>query len=524
MLRRRDLRPYQVESIEFFKALKRCGLFLDMGLGKTASTLTAINDLIGEFVITKTLVIAPLRVARNTWPKEIKKWEHLKELRTSVVVGTLDERIAALFTNADIYIINRENIVWMEKAANAYKLLKKFDILGGEQLIDDTKLRWLIDSVISGKQLRTYFEFNKETGRWRVTREALNRLKEDLQWAKEFSKRIQFDAYLVDESSSFKNKGAQRWKSLRRISRSAEYLALLTGTPSPNTLLELQPQLQLIDGGKRLGESLERFKHQHFRAVDRNGYKWALRKGHDEIIHDAIRDVCLSMKTEDYLQLPDRIDEYQWLDLDAKTKKRYAELEREYIIKMVGGEIVEAVNAAALSNKLLQLSNGAVYDENKKAHLLHDEKIEALKEIVEEARGAPILIAYNYKSDLARLKKAFPKAVVLDKNPATEDRWNRGEIEILLAHPKSAGHGLNLQDGGSIAVWFGLTYSLEAYQQFNKRLHRSGQRRDVYIKHLVCRGTIDELVLAVLRQKDATQEKLLKALRRHVGSVTKKAA
>jgi SNF2 family DNA or RNA helicase len=522
MLTREDLRGYQNTATDFWKRTRRCLLGLDMGLGKTVSSLTAFSDMWATLDADTCLVIAPLRVAKNVWPAEVRKWSHLRHLRVSVICGTLQERLEAIYKPADIYVINRENIVWLEQVKLFAKTFKKFTVLGDSVKLTASQLEWLIDVVISGKELRNYFEHDKKHRTWTVDAENLELLRNRLAKYEDAASRLVFDTYIVDESTSFKSKGASRWKALRRMSRAAANVALLTGTPTPNSLLEIQPQMQLVDGGKRLGESLERFKILHFFPVEEEKgrrVKWMLRSGHEEIIREKIQDVCMVMKSEDYLQLPERIDEYLWLDIDNAARSRYAELEREYITRMVGGEVVEAVTAAVLANKLLQMANGCVYDENKKAHVLHDEKLEALKEIVEESNGAPILVAYNYKHDLARLRKTFPQAVVLDKNPETENRWNRGEIPILLAHPKSAGHGLNLQFGGSVAVWFGLTWSLEEYLQFNKRLYRSGQRRDVYIKHLVCKGTIDEVVLRVLRRKDKTQESLLKALRAHVSEI-----
>lgn len=518
MLQRSDLRQYQNRTVEFIKAKKRCALFLDMGLGKTPCTLTATVDCLNSFDVGKTLVIAPKRVARNTWPNEVNKWGHLSHLRLSVITGTLQERIAAIRKEADVYAINRENVAWLEKARDAYGKLRRLKLKADEVKVFNSKMTWLLDSIVSSKELKQRFHYNAKTLTWTITRAALDQLKLDLQEFESFHRQTDYDAYLIDESSSFKNKGSARWKALRRLSRDATYVVLMTGTPRPNSMLEIHPQMQLLDGGERLGGSQERFKHDHFVSVGNTGRKWVLKAGHEALIIDRIADVCMVLKSEDYLELPPRIDEFMELDLGEKPLAEYKQFEKEYILQTAAGERIEAISAAALSGKLLQFANGAIYDADKKVHPIHDVKIEALQEIVEEANGAPILVAYGFKHDLARLRKAFPQAVVFDDNPETENRWNRGEIEILLAHPKSAGHGLNLQDGGSVAVWFSLTWSLEEYLQFNKRLHRSGQRRDVYIKHLIAKGTIDELILSVLKVKDAGQESLLQALISHVKS------
>jgi SNF2 family DNA or RNA helicase len=444
MLTRSDLHDYQNRAVEHIKRNKRCMLLLDMGLGKTTSTLTAVNDLLDSLAVNRVLVVAPLRVANSVWEQECKKWEHLAGLRVSVCTGSERARLAALQKTADVYTINRENIPWL---------------------------------------------------------------------VKHYGKKWPFDAVVIDESSSFKNNSAQRWKAIKRVLPDTEYMILLTGTPAPNSLMDIWAQMYLVDFGQRLGRTMTGFK-QRFFEPDYMGYNWTLKTGAADTIHKLIADVCLSMSAKDYLQLPDRIDLIEKVYLPAKVQAQYVAFERDLLATLPDGEEVEAMNAAVLANKLLQWCNGATYtDGNGNWSEIHNAKLDALAELVEE-NDEPVLIAYNYKTDLARLKKRFPDAVVLDKNQQTIDDWNAAKIKMLLAHPASAGHGLNLQHGGSLCVWFGLTWSLEYYQQFNARLHRQGQTKPVRIVHIVADGCIDERVLAVLSAKDATQKDLLTALKK----------
>jgi len=445
MFSREDLHPYQLRAIEYIKDKKRCGLALAMGLGKTVASLTAVNDLLDGFVATKVLVIAPLRVAKSVWPKEVTRWSHLSHLKVSVCLGTERQRLAALQTTADIYTINRENVPWLV-----------------------TQYR----------------------GKW------------------------PFDCVIIDESSSFKNSSSLRWKALRRTLPETYHMILLTGTPSPNGLLDVWSQQYLIDYGMTLGRTMTGYKQRFFEA-DYMGYKWSLRKGAAEDIQQLMSSSWLSMSAEDYLELPERIDLVESIALPESIKHEYDQFEKTLLADLPDGEFVEAVNAGALATKLLQWCNGALYTgEHKRWALIHDAKIDALAAIVED-NDEPMLVAYNFKSDLERLQKAFPNAAVLDKDPATIDRWNRGEIKMLLAHPQSAGHGLNLQDGGALCVWFGLSWSLEAYLQFNARLHRQGQTRPVRIIHLIAQGCLDERVMSVLQDKDSQQKSLLMALKSH---------
>ena len=443
-LNRDDLHDYQNRAVDFIKNKERCALFLDMGLGKSVSTLTAVSDLIDSFSVQKTLVIAPLRVANSTWAQEAEKWDHLRHLRISICTGSEKTRRAALHRDADVYVINRENVVW---------------------LVDLYKKKW------------------------------------------------PFDAVIVDESSSFKNPSAKRFRALKKVLPYTNYMVLLTGTPSPNSLMDLWPQMYLVDFGESLGRTVTGFR-QRFFEQDFMGYRWAIRDGCAEKIHNLISDRVISMSAEDYLDLPDRIDLETQVELPVGVMKRYKELEKTLLAELETGEEVEAVSAAALANKMLQFANGAAYyDEHKNWAEVHKEKLDALADIVEDNPGENMLVAYNYKFDLERLQKRFPQAVVLDKEQSTIDRWNNGEIKMLLAHPASAGHGLNLQRGGALCIWFGLNWSLELYQQFNARLHRQGQTKPVRIIHIVAKDTIDQRVLSVLKDKDATQASLLSALK-----------
>lgn len=443
MLSRNDLHEYQERGVSFIKNKKRCALFQEMGLGKTLTTLTAIVDLLDSFAVNRVLVIAPLRVANSVWHTEAANWEHLSHLTVAIATGNQRNRIAALFKNAEITVINRENVVWLQQ---------------------------------------------------------------------HYGKKWPFDMVVIDESSSFKSSSSQRWKALRRVLPMTRYMVLLTGTPSPNGLLDLWAQVHLIDLGATLGRTMTSYKTRFFES-DYMGYSFTPRKGADEEIHKLIEPFCMSMAANDYLELPDRIDLRQPVDIGDKALTMYKQFEKDLLMTLPEGEEIEALSAAALANKLLQFANGATYtDDSGNYAKIHDEKLEALAELV-ESNDEPMLVAYNYRSDLERLQKKFPTAVALDKNPETIDRWNRGEIKMLLAHPQSAGHGLNLQHGGALCVWFGLTWSLENYMQFNGRLHRQGQARPVRIIHLVATGTIDERVLAVLADKNATQNALLSALK-----------
>lgn len=443
MLSRHDLHDYQTRSVDYIIDQGRCMLALEMGLGKTTSTLTAVADLIDAGAVSKALVIAPLRVANSVWAQEVAKWGHLQHLRVSVATGAEKARRAALFASADIYVINRENVPW---------------------LVENYGGAWPFDMVV------------------------------------------------VDESSSFKNSQSKRFKALRKMLPIIERMVLLTGTPSPNGLLDLWAQMYLIDFGERLGRTLTNFR-QRFFDKDFMGYKYTLRDGSAAKIESLVSDCIIHMSADDYLDMPDRVDVDSVVALPPKSIAAYRDFERQMFMEIEGEEI-EAATAAILANKLLQFSNGATYtDANGSWSEIHSAKLDALAEIVEDNPGENILVGYNYKFDLERLKKRFPQAVALDKEQSTIDRWNRGETPMLLAHPASAGHGLNLQQGGALCVWFGLNWSLELTQQFNARLHRQGQGRPVRIVRLIAEDTIDERVASVLNNKDATQSSLLNALK-----------
>jgi len=444
MRSRSDLHPYQRQAVEFILDRKRCALFLDLGLGKTVSSLTALSDMLDGFLANRALVIAPLRVANSVWKQEAANWQHTAHLDVAVCTGTPAQRLAALERGADITVINRENVPWL---------------------------------------------------------------------VKHYGKRWPFDAVVVDESSSFKNPSAKRFKALKRVLPAIDYMVLLTGTPSPNGLLDLWAQMYLIDTGQALGRTMTGYKQRFFES-DFMGYNWTPRPGSADTVRSLIAPSVLSMSASDYLQVPPRIDLTERVTLPTGARRFYDELERELLAPLDNGEEIEAATAAVLANKLLQASNGALYTDAQGAwEELHSVKLDALAELIEANPNENILVAYNYKTDLARLRARFPQAEVLDKAGHAVERWNAGAVPLLLAHPASASMGLNLQAGGSVIVWFGLNWSLEFYQQFNGRLHRQGQEKPVRIIHIVSEGTIDERVLSVLGDKDKTQSALLSALK-----------
>lgn len=452
MLGRDNLHGYQDRSANFILELKRCQLFLAMGMGKTVSTLTALADLHDSFAIRRTLIIGPLRVVNTVWKQESQKWSHTSNLTMNIATGNPKNRIAALMRPSEIVVINRENI------------------------------QWLVD----------FYCKNDKNDRYNINK-----------WP--------FDCVIIDESSSFKSSKSQRFKALKRILPKTEYMILLTGTPAPNGLLDLWSQSYLIDQGAALGRNMTAYKNRYFDA-DYMGYSLEPKKHTKEKVEKLIAPYTLSMQAEDYLDLPVRIDVTVEIDMPAKAKSAYDEFKKEMYIEFKGNDL-EALSAGVLAGKLLQFANGAVYtDELKNFTTVYDGKIDALKEIIDDNPGENILLAYNYKSDLIRLKKAFPDIVVFSKGGEELEDWTAGKIKLMACHPASAGHGLNLQHGAALMVWFGLNWSLELYQQFCARLHRQGQTRPVRIVHLVARDTIDERVMSVLGDKDAIQSSLLKAL------------
>ncbi|MDY5287616.1 MAG: DEAD/DEAH box helicase [Lentihominibacter sp.] len=444
---------YQKYAENFIITHPEAGLFLDMGLGKTVTTLTAISKLMWD--IGKVLVIAPKRPALDTWPEELGKWDHLKGLTYSVVMGTVKQREAALLHDADIYIINRENVVWI---VNQFK-----------------RKPWPFDCVV------------------------------------------------IDELSSFKSSKAQRFRALKRVRPQIRRIIGLTGTPAGNGLMDLWAECYLLDGGKALGRTITGYRDQYFTPGRRNGmviYDWNLRKGAHEQIMDRLKPLCISMKTEDYLSLPDRITIERTFTLSAKSMKQYKRLERDLLL-CVDGETIDAVNAAALNTKLQQISSGAVYADDGSVKVLHDDRLDALDQILEEAQGENVLVFYAFKHELDRIKERHPEAVEIREPGAIAD-WKAGKIKLLLAHPASAGHGLNLQSGGHISVWFGLTTSLELYQQALKRLHRQGQTKTCKNFVLMAKGTYDERIYYdILTPKDSRQDTVLSALKAQIKEVQK---
>lgn len=438
---------YQEYAKEFIVSRRVSALFLDCGLGKTVITLTAIWELLLDyFEIRRVLVIAPLRVSRDTWSGELKKWDHLSGIEMSLVLGSEKERRAALDRRANVYVINRENVEW---------------------------------------------------------------LAENYKW--------DFDMVVIDELSSFKSHKAKRFKALKKVRPMVKRMVGLTGTPAPNGLIDLWAEIGILDMGQRLGRFIGGYRERFFVSDKRSRemvFSYKPREGAEEAIYGLISDICISMKAADYLEMPECIYNRVEVAMNEKEVKLYGQLEKDMLLPFADGDI-DAVNAAALSGKLMQMANGAVYDENGNVKHIHDRKLEALEDLVEAANGKPVLIAYWYQHDLDRIKKRIG-AVALD---TAEDmqRWNKGEIPVAIIHPASAGHGLNLQAGGSTLIWFGLTWSLELYQQTNARLWRQGQKETVVIHHLVAKDTLDEKVMAALEKKDCGQSALVEAVKARIG-------
>jgi SNF2 family DNA or RNA helicase len=443
---------YQIAAIEHVINNPCSGLFMEMGLGKSVTTLTAIDRLINDYMeVSKVLVIAPKRVAESTWSDEVEKWDHLKGLTISKVLGPECKRKEALKKKADIYVINRENVAW----------------------------------------LVAHYQ-----GHW------------------------PFDMLVIDELSSFKSSKAERFKALRMVRPRMSRVVGLTGTPAPNGLIDLWSQMYLIDMGARLEKTITRYRSLYFRPGRTNGqvvFDYKANEGSEQEIYRRISDVCISLKNADYLSLAGLLDRRVNIVLPGVIKSRYEALEREQIMLLDNGDDISAVNAAALSNKLLQFANGSIYDADRNVHHIHDEKLNALEEIVDVANGQPVLVFYAYKHDLhrilSRLKKYKPRQL---DTPEDIKAWNRGEIQVMLAHPAGAGHGLNLQAGGNTIVWFGLTWSLELYQQANARLHRQGQTKPVIVHHLVAKGTMDEDVMKAIEGKAGKQEALMQAIKARI--------
>nr|DAR43598.1 MAG TPA: Chromatin remodeling complex ATPase [Caudoviricetes sp.] len=439
---------YQKYAIEYIKSHPITALFLDMGLGKTVTTLTAIRDLMYDtFKVRRVLVGAPLRVARDTWPEEIRKWDHLKDLTYSVVVGIVAERRRALQKEADIYIVNRENLAWLYQ-----------------------------------------------------------------------NSRLDFDMVVLDELSSFKNAKSKRFKAMKAMRPEVKRIVGLTGTPSGNGLMDLWAEFRLLDMGERLGQYISQYRSLYFKPDKRNGmvvFSYKPLPGAEEVIYHQIADITVSMKANDYLEMPELVSVAKEVTLSEKEKKRYDELKKSLVLELPGGEVT-AANAASLTMKLSQMANGAIYTDDKNVVGIHNRKLDALEDLVESANGQPVLVAYWFKHDKDRIQKRMEAREL--KEPQDFADWNAGKISVALIHPASAGHGLNLQQGGSILIWFGLTWSLELYQQTNARLWRQGQQsRTVIIQHIVAKGTIDERILKVLEHKDGTQAALIDAVKADLG-------
>ena len=445
MLSRNNLHPYQHTAIDWIKDKPSSALWLDMGLGKTVSALTAIKDLLESGDAKRVLVIAPLRVATATWPNEIRLWSHLADMKLNVLAGLpVGARKRAADWPEPVSVINRELVPW---------------------LVEHFGQKWPYDMVI------------------------------------------------IDESSAFKSTQAKRWRALRSVLPKIKRMVQLTATPAANNLIDLWPQIYLLDRGERLGKTKGIFLEKFCRSVGNPQWnQWEVKPEKRNALYTLLADITVRMKAEDYLDVPDRIDSVIHVTPAPKWHKQYAALQKDFVLQLDAGEIT-AVNAAVQTGKLLQMCNGAMYLEEGGWEVVHDDKLDALAELLEQT-DEPVLVAFQFKSDLARLRERFPQATFLGKDPEVIDRWNDGKIPLLLAHPASAGHGLNLQKGGRTIVWFGLPWSLELYSQFNGRLHRQGQEKPVLVYHLLVTNTADEAVHNTLTQKDATQQDLLEAIKK----------
>lgn len=441
---------YQKYATEYIKSHPVAAVLLDMGLGKTSIALTAISDLLfEEFAVHKVLIVAPLRVAKNTWGDEIQKWGHLKRLTYSVAVGSKKARLEALRKKADIYIINRENVPWLVEESGI-----PFD----------------------------------------------------------------FDMLVIDELSSFKSWQSKRFKALMKVRPLVKRVVGLTGTPSSNGLMDLFAEFKVLDMGERLGRFIGQYRMTYFLPDKRNGmtiYSYKPQEDAEERIYRKISDITISMKAADHLKMPELVSTTAEVTLDSKERKLYEKLKKELVLQMPDGEVT-AANAASLTGKLIQMANGAVYGDDEKVIEIHQKKLDALEDIIEAANGRPVLVAYWYRHDFDRIRRRFPEAKPIASAKSIA-KWNRGEITVGLIHPAAAGHGLNLQTGGNHMVWFGLTWSLELYQQTNARLYRQGQQAGtVVVQHIVTKGTIDGEILKALKQKDMSQSALIEAVKAEV--------
>ncbi len=453
-----DFHMYQNAAVEHLYNNEKCGLFLDMGLGKTVITLTFLNKVLyEELEINRVLLIGPKRVIENVWTSEVEKWEHLKYLKLTKIVGTQKQREKALLQKTDIHLISVDNVAWLCGMYSGY---------------------------------------------------------------------MPYDTLILDESSCFKSPKSQRFKALRLVLKNFKRIVILTGTPAPNSLIDLWPQIYILDRGERLGKNITDYREEYFKPGQTNGhvvYNYRLKTNCEQRIHAAISDICLSMSAKDYLDLPERINNYISVKFDNELQNKYNQFKEEKILQFIeSGVELSAVNAAGLINKLLQFANGAVYDDEKNYHDIHNLKLEALEEIL-ELNDKPILVAYSFKHDLERILEKFKKyKPVVFNGDADVKRWNNGDIRMMLMHPKSGGHGLNLQYGGNIIVWFGLTWSLELYQQFNARIDRQGQVEKPIIHHIIAENTYDNNVIKALSNKAITQNELMEAVKFEIEAYIKR--
>lgn len=446
-------RPYEYQqtAMRWILDNPRCGLFLDMGLGKTVSTLTAIQQLMDDAEVSRTLVVAPKKVAETTWTTEAEKWEHLKALRVVKVMGTEKQRKLALASNADVYVIGRDSFVWL------------VGLYGGN---------------------------------------------------------LPFDVLVIDELTSFKSSKSNRFKAMRMATPTVKRVIGLTGTPAPNGLIDLWAQMYCIDMGDRLGKSVTKYRETYFETHKWNNIvvRCDVKKGCDDVIRRKIADICLSMQAKDYLQLPDLLTHTVKVQLSPATMAAYTKFEKEKVLEFADEHAGESANvlansAAGLMNKLSQFANGAIYDEDRNVHHIHDEKLDRLAEIIEAANGNSVLVFYQFKHDIDRIVKklkGYTVKVYADESQLKE--WNAGKIDVLLAHPASTAFGLNMQQGGHYIVWYGTGWNLELYQQANARLHRQGQQYPVQVYKLVCASTVDERAEAALDNKKGVQQSLLDSL------------
>jgi SNF2 family DNA or RNA helicase len=456
MYQLKDLHNYQVHAASHIVKQPFSGLFLDMGLGKTIITLTAVNHLINSLDVSKTLIVGTKKIVESVWDTQAKEWEHVKHLTFSKIVGSPEKRRTAMKANADIYLISRDNLAW---------LIGEY---GGSYM--------------------------------------------------------PYEMLVVDELSSFKSHDSMRFKALKHVLQCFSRRVGLTGTPAPNGLIDLWSQLFVIDRGERLHKYIGQYRNEFFSPGASSGvivYKYNAKKNSEQQIYDKISDICISMKAVEYLDMPDKIDNFIKIKMSEKAKKEYDDFEREAVLEVLNNEDITAVNAAVLTNKLLQFSNGAIYDAERKVHELHNEKLDMLEELVEGANGNPVIVATAFRHDTARILKKFKSMKPVElKTSQDEKDWNDGKIQMLLLHPASGGHGINLQKGGNIVIWFGLNWSLELYQQLNARLWRQGQTKPVFIHHLICEGTMDEQVMASIKAKDNKQESLMSAVKALVNKYT----